>query len=660
MSVKSGPRADLAGRLAAPATALVMLALQIAGNATRDALFLSAFPVTALPWFVGAAAAASFPAALGAGAVLARLGPRVTVPPAFAASGALFAAEAALLPAQPAAAAVVLYFHVTVLGAIVISAFWSLLNERFDSYSARDLFSRVAGAQALGAVLSGLAAERIAALLSARALLVVLAGGTALCVGGALLVGHGSPRASGRREQGPDASGENVRARSHLRVLAVVMGLAAVTGTLCDYVFKADVSARVAGGASLVRFFGLFYAATGTVAFLIQAAATSAAISRVGRAATLSAHPVAVGAAGLLAFVAPPPWRGVLLRSADVTVRHSVFRTGYELLYTSLPEATRRSAKATIDVGWDCLGNGAGAVVVFLLTRLLPAGDLVALTGAVLVVATLEFVAAWRLRPGYEGTVKDDLRRHGTNLSHLTQYAFNVVTMAFGPPRHETVPLPRAADTQGAHEDPLVTARADLRSADTERVRAGLRRAEREPQLVGAVIRLLARKDVFSEVARALSAHLPRAADQLADALAAPATPEAVRRRLPLILRSCASKASLDGLVKGLSDPSFKVRERCGRALLQVTDTDPTLVVPREVACAAAERELDSGSGDERSMRHVFDMLALAFDRKEMAIARGAYESGDTRLLAAALTYLETTLPRATFVKLERRLTSRR
>jgi hypothetical protein len=242
--------------------------------------------------------------------------------------------------------------------------------------------------------------------------------------------------------------------------------------------------------------------------------------------------------------------------------------------------------------------------------------------------------------------------------------------MAFRPPRHETVPLPRAADTQGAHEDPLVTALADLRSADTERIRAGLRRAERiraglrraecEPQLVGAVIPLLARKEVFSEVARALSANLPRAADQLADALAEPASPEAVRRRLPLILRSCASKASLDGLVKGLSDPSFKVRERCGRALLQVTDTDPTLVVPREVACAAAERELDSGSGDERSMRHVFDMLALGFDRKEMAIARGEYESGDTRLLAAALTYLETTLPRATFVKLERRLTGRR
>ena len=41
------------------------------------------------------------------------------------------------------------------LGAIAISAFWSLLNECVDPYAAKRLFPRVAGASTLGAVLEG-------------------------------------------------------------------------------------------------------------------------------------------------------------------------------------------------------------------------------------------------------------------------------------------------------------------------------------------------------------------------------------------------------------------------------------------------------------------------------------------------------------------------
>jgi outer membrane translocation and assembly module TamA len=63
-----------------------------------------------------------------------------------------------------------------------------------------------------------------------------------------------------------------------------------------------------------------------------------------------------------------------------------------------------------------------------------------------------------------------------------------------------------------------------------------------------------------------------------------------------LILRSCASKPSLDGLVEGLSDPSFPVRLRCGRALLEMTEADPTLVVPRDAVHAAAERFYAGGA----------------------------------------------------------------
>ena len=55
-----------------------------------------------------------------------------------------------------------------------------------------------------------------------------------------------------------------------------------------------------------------------------------------------------------------------------MTLRGSIFRAGYELFYTPLPEATKRAAKSAVDVSADCIGKGAGAALIVLLTRLDP------------------------------------------------------------------------------------------------------------------------------------------------------------------------------------------------------------------------------------------------------------------------------------------------
>ena len=67
----------------------------------------------------------------------------------------------------------------------------------------------------------------------------------------------------------------------------------------------------------------------------------------------------------------------------DVTVRNSMFRAGYELLYTPLAEATKRSAKSFIDVACDCVGKSAGAVVILLVVGLVPLHPFVAVNLAV-------------------------------------------------------------------------------------------------------------------------------------------------------------------------------------------------------------------------------------------------------------------------------------
>ena len=66
--------------LVAPLTAAALIAQQVASNAVRDALFLTWFQVTSLPYFMAAAAVLAIPAAESSGRLLARFGPARVVP----------------------------------------------------------------------------------------------------------------------------------------------------------------------------------------------------------------------------------------------------------------------------------------------------------------------------------------------------------------------------------------------------------------------------------------------------------------------------------------------------------------------------------------------------------------------------------------------------
>ena len=186
-----------------------------------------------------------------------------------------------------------------------------------------------------------------------------------------------------------------------LRDLALVVALAAALAGLVDYLLKAETVAWFGPGDPLVRFFGLFYAGTALAAFLLQALFGRLVLARVGLGGSVASHSLLVGAAGLLGFIVPAPWRGILPRGVDVTIRASVFRAGYELFYTPLPEAAKRAAKSTVDVSADCLGKGAAAALIVLLTRFDPLHTLVTVNVAVVLAAAAEFAVARRLRDRY-------------------------------------------------------------------------------------------------------------------------------------------------------------------------------------------------------------------------------------------------------------------
>ena len=651
---------DSKPQLVAPLTAATLIAQQVGGNAMRDGLFLSLFPVQSLPYFMAGTAVLAIAASQLSGRLLARLGPVRVVPALVASNAALFLVEWVLLGWQPRAAAVLLYLHSGVLGGIAISAFWSLLNERFDPHSAKPLMMRVAGAASFGGLVGGVGAERVAALLPEGALLPLLALVGGVCLAGALAVGKGAP--AGRRHVAdvPDRAGAwaQLRHQPLLRDLALVIALAAMLGALVDYLLKAEAVAYFGRGPQLVRFFGLFYSGTAMVAMLVQASLGRLALERLGLGGSVASHPAVVGAASLLGFVLPAPWRGILPRGADTVVRNSTFRAGYELLYTPVAESAKRSAKSVIDVACDCAGKGAGAILILLLVGLAPSHPLAAVNLAAALAAGGEFFVARRLRGGYVSALEGGLRRQGGDLEKAVEYSMADFTVAGTMAGLDRAAVLRALGSPGTVQttappaDPAVAAIVEFRSGDLLRIRAALRDPPRDPLIVGALVQLLSRDDVVRMVVSALAGFGARAAGEMVSVLLDPSTPDVVRRRLPLALKSCPSPIARDGLLTALDGFDFEIRLRCGRALLALTDDHAELLQPFPAALALAERELSGGGEMHRVREHVFNLLALALEREPVRIAARAFTTEDAYVRGTALEYLETVLPARMFAAL--------
>jgi ATP:ADP antiporter, AAA family len=637
----------------APLTAAALIAQQVGSNAIRDGLFLSVFSVQSLPYFMASAAVLAIFAAQLSGYLLARLGPARVAPALFASSATLFLVEWVLLGWQPSAAAVLLYLHSSVLGAIAISSFWSLLNERFDPHSAKPLMARVAGAATFGGLIGGVSAERVAALFPQGTLLPLLGLVGGICVAGAVTLGKGAPTNRTRVADEPDLGGgwTQVRRQPLLRKLAVVIALAAMLAALVDYLLKAEAVGYFGKGQHLVRFFGLFYAGTALTAVVIQASLGRFALGRLGLGGSVASHPAVVGAASLLGFVLPAPWRGILPRSLDVVVRSSTFRAGYELLYTPLAETTKRSAKSVIDVACDCAGKGTGAMLILLLVSIAPLHPFVAVNAAAALIAGGEFIVARRLRAEYVGALEGGLRRQGSDLEQAAAYSMADFTVARSMAGLDQAAVLKALGSPGAVRapappaDPVVAAIVEFRSGDSLRIRAALRNPPRDPLIIGALVQLLANDDAVRMVVSALGTFGSRAAGEMVSVLLDPTTSDVIRRRLPLALKSCPSPIARDGLLAALEEFDVEFRLRCGRAVLALTDEQPELLKPVPTALSLVEREL-SGDGAAHLVReHVFNLLALGLEREPVRIAARAFATDDAYMRGTALEYLETVLP---------------
>jgi ATP:ADP antiporter, AAA family len=676
--------------LAAIVSAGAMIAFQVGGKATRDAVFLSNFPVTALPIMLLASALVSLIAVLAASRLITRKGPSAIIPIAFGISSILLFAEWMTFPVAPRATVVAIYLHMAGFGAILVSGFWSIISELFDPRTAKAEVGRIAAGGTLGGLLGGVIAERTGTLFSVSAMLPVLASLHLICavLNRRLQVPHITIPAQPNSEES-DPSGKRglhlLNAAPYLKHLAVLVMLSTIAETLLDYVFKAQALGTFSQGQQLIRFFAFYYTGTSLITFLIQAAFSRHFLQQFGLTPTISTLPLMVAGGGLGAVL----WPGLLsmgfVRGAQAVLRSSLFRSGYELLYAPVAPSEKRAAKTIVDVGFDKLGDAVGAGLIRLILAIGLAGltNNRLLTFIAVMLGVLSFLLTVRLSKEYVSTLESSLLNQAANLDLIdieerSTRATMLRTLGTVDLRalrglDQVAVKPVLEPDAGRTEADLTVKRIiDLQSENANVVRAALTSQESlDPILVAPVVRLLARDDVSEDAVKALRATVAATVGQLTDALLDAAEDFAVRRRIPRVLAYCPSIRAVEGLMRGLADARFEVRFSCGRGLSRICSLDPTLSPQRENVYTAALEEIaiaerlsetprvldryedhgDSTSSDalwnstDIRLEHIFRLLSLCLPREPLHVAFQALHTDDTYLRGTALEYLESILP---------------
>jgi len=682
-----------------------MIAQQVAGKVTRDALFLHYFPATALPRAVILASVLSIAGSLIFSRLLTRATPAWVVPRLFGLSAVLFALEWAAAGEFPQPVAVALYLHMGVFGLLVISGFWSVVNETFDPHAAKRAVGRIGAGAAFGGVVGGVLADRTAALFDVHATLLLLAALHALCALGVARFGRA-------RETGATSEAERVvglaviRSTPYLQQIAWLVAVASAVAGLLDYALKAQADARYHGGEDLVGFFAAFYTIVGVVGFLVQRFLAVPALRRLGLGGTLAVLPISIFVTATAGAVVTRLWAIVAVRASEALLANSLFRSGLELLYTPVAPEKKRPSKAIIDVAAQRGGDLLGAGLVLLILAVAPQEGVRASVALAAALCLVTLYVVNRLHRGYVSQLAESLRRGVITLDSQdivdattartlaqTRVGMDRPTLLREVERYRAQWLAEAetervaadagdhGDSDGAGADAAgsaASARAglaglarDLLSRDPEKVRSALASEALDARLAALVLRWIAHPELREAAAAALRGFGPRIIGTLEDALLDAAVALPVRARIPSLLESWPERRSAEALLRGLEEPEFGVRFWCAQSLARLVRTAPELRPEEDFLFALALREAevdeaawasqevpDVHSGSvlldppqrtrvQRTAEHVFTLLSMVLDRDTLRFSLFGLSSADPNLRGTAIEYLENVLPDA-------------
>jgi len=294
-----------------------------------------------------------------------------------------------------------LYAWVSIYGLLVTSQFWLLANALFTSAQAKRIFTALSAGAILGAIVGGQLTSMLVDNFEMQSenLLWVAAG----VLGGATVLAFwirqryqeeqsSAPEAPAKQQE-EDAAGalSTIRDSRHIQLIVGIIALTVIVTTLVDYQFKTVASRAYPSEAGLTSFMGQFYGWVSVAALIVQTIVAPRLMRIVGIGGALSMLPamLAMGAVGML--VVPGLAAGVFMRGSEQSLKHSIDKTGRELLFVPVPMEKKKRVKVFIDLFVDQSGQGLGGVLLLVVVTGL------GLSVQMLSLVVLALIALWGL-----------------------------------------------------------------------------------------------------------------------------------------------------------------------------------------------------------------------------------------------------------------------
>ena len=313
------------------------------------------------------------------------------------------------------------YVFGLMLGILLISQFWTLANDIYDSRQAKRVFGFIGG----GASLGGASGAAITALTVSRVgsdnLLLVSALAIAACAAIVAVILHQQPAdvlpAAPESEAGVGST-EAIRLLGqsrHLQLISIVIGFAAIGAAIVDQQLNmaaesmkgAEATDAITGFLAQVSFY------LSIAGFIVQVALTSQIHRALGLAVALLILPIGLAGSAVLILATGALWAPAAARVLDTSLRYTIDKTTREVLFLPLPANVKYRAKPFVDVTMDRLAKAGGALLILVMIK--PWGlnlSWRSLSYASLVVSALWVVAAMRARAEYLKAFRRGIEAH--------------------------------------------------------------------------------------------------------------------------------------------------------------------------------------------------------------------------------------------------------
>lgn len=356
----------------------------------RDALFIANFGALSLPYAYVAVALASV-AFIWFEGRLSRRFTRLDLTRFNQLLAIAFGIAAAIAyPLARAWTTAIFYLWTGSQAMLLIPHFWVLALDVWDSHRARRLFPILSGFGLVGGLIGGGIAGWLTPIVKRVGLIWIVAG--------LFIVVHILTRIlenrRGRRSSPLEfATGlsrwEILRGSNYLKLLASVLALSVIAGTLIDFQFKYFVQSFYPDPHALTQFLGRFQVGLNVLALIVQFGVAGIIFRRLGLANTSFLQPTSVMVFAAWVAATGGWWAVVAMRWAQGVVLQTLGKSTSEIYYMAVRPPERRRIKPTIDT---LVERWSDAAVGILLIALLHA---IGVALPVVIAVTIGIAGVW-------------------------------------------------------------------------------------------------------------------------------------------------------------------------------------------------------------------------------------------------------------------------